>query len=100
MTVEIAMIAAIGITGVEMAVTVRSSRPAVTIRIIKGVIPRMINPWSHTTEVSLKMPISVLRKDEEERPEEALVKVRMDEENKEDEVRKASEQAETGISHG
>ena len=91
--------AAIGITGVEMMVTVKSSRPAMTIIIIKGVIPQIIELWPHTTEVSQQMLTSVHHKDEEDRPEEDLVEVRTDKDD-EDKVRKASERAETGISHG
>ena len=63
----------------------------------------MIEPWPHTTEVSRQIPTSVLRKDKEDRPDDDLAEVRTDgedKEDKEDKVRNASEQAETGISHG
>ena len=73
MTVEMTTTAAVRITGVKTVVTVKSSRPAATIRTIKGMIPQMIDPWSHITEVSQRMRTSLLHKDEEDMPEEALV---------------------------
>ena len=69
-------------TGVATMATVKFSRLAVTIR-IKGMIPPMIEPWSHTMEGSQQTNSSVLRKDVEGRPEEALAEVRTDEEAEE-----------------
>ena len=97
---ETALTAAVGITGVETAATVRSSRPAATIRTIKGMILRMVDPWSHTMEDSQRTNRSMLCKDVEDRPEEALVKVRTDEEDKEDELERMGGREETGISPG
>ena len=74
-------------TGVATMATVKFSRLAVTIR-IKGMIPPMIEPWSHTMEGSQQTNSSVLRKDVEGRPEEALAEVCTDKEDEEEEVRK------------
>ena len=100
MTVGMAMIVAIGITGVETAATVRSIRPAAMVRTIKGMIPQMIELWSYTTGDSRQTNSSVLRKDVEDRLEEAIVEVRTYEEDNEDKVRTASKKAESGISPG
>ena len=62
-----------------MAANVKSSRLAVTIR-IKGMIPQMIESWSHTMGDSPRTNSSMLRKDMEDMPEEALDEVHTDEE--------------------
>ena len=69
-------------TDVAMAATTRYSRPTMMTK-TRGTIPQMIKPWSRTMGESQRTSSSVLRKDVEDKPEEALAEVRTDEEAEE-----------------
>jgi hypothetical protein len=68
----------------DTAVIAKSSRPAVMTR-IREMIPQLIERWSHTMGASRRTNSFVLRRVEGDRPEEALVEVRTDEEAEEEE---------------
>ena len=71
----------------DTAATARFSRPAMTTK-IRGMLPQLIEPWSHTMGSNRKTNSFVLRRGVEDRPEEALVEVRTDEEAEEEEARR------------
>ena len=74
-------------TDVAMAATTRYSRPTMMTK-TRGTIPQMIKLWSRTMGDSQQTNSSVLRKDEEGRPEDALAEVSTEEEDEEDNIRK------------